>query len=170
MALEVHTVSYPQEVHREPEIWHIAAEQHSVFLLVTGLLLGAFGATLFSLFDALLQTASVELLWQSLFCLFYLGLAYTLWYLQKPLFFMLTLALFFASFMLAGLPLLQPAIFEVTPLNRLADFIPIMGDAALAPWQMALHYILLPLTGLWLFFHRSLEPLFKPEEEFYEED
>ncbi|MGE3724528.1 MAG: hypothetical protein AB7I41_03200 [Candidatus Sericytochromatia bacterium] len=166
MALEVHTINYPQEYRSaEPEVWHIGAEQHSVFLLVTGLLLVAFGGNVWSLIDNQSQISGLQLLWQGLFCLFYLGLAFSLWYLQKPLFFLLLTGLLCLSFLAAGFPLLQPALFEVTPLRALSGVLPVLGEQALLPWQMALHYGVLPLAGLWLFFHRSLEALFKPESD-----
>lgn len=167
MALEVHTVSYPQTYDRapEPEFWHIGAEQHSVFLLVTGLLLTAFAGNVWGLLDMQNQISALQLLWQGLFCLFYLGLAFALWYLQKPLFFLLLAGLLSLSFLAAGFPLLQPALFEVTPLRAVSGLLPLLGERALAAWQLALHYGVLPLTALWLFFHRSLESLFKPEAE-----
>lgn len=165
MALEVHTVSYPQEYRApEPEFWHIGAEQHSVFLLVTGFLLLAFGGNLLNLLAQQGSFSGLYLLWQGLFCLFYLGLAFALWYLQKPLFFLLLAGLLCSGFGAAGLPFLQPALFEVTPLRLLSAWLPLLGEETLAPWQLALHYGVLPVTGLWLFFHRSLASEFQPQD------
>lgn len=166
MALEVHTVSYPHEDRSpEPEFWHIGAEQHSVFLLVMGFLLSAFGGNVWGLIVQQAQISSLQLLWQGVFCLFYLGLAFALWYLQKPLFFLLLGGLFCVSFLAAGFPLLQPALFEVTPLRAVSSFLPLLGEGTLAPWQIALHYGVVPVCGVWLLFHRSLESVFKPESE-----
>lgn len=165
MALEVHTVSYPLESPaQEPEFWHIGAEQHSVFLLVTGFLGLAFVGNLWHLLAQQSAFSGLYLLWQGLFCLFYGGLAFTLWYLQKPLFFLLLAGLLCSGFGVAGLPFLQPALFEVTPLRAVATWWPLLGEEVLAPWQLALHYGVLPVTGLWLFFHRSLEPEFQSQD------
>ena len=141
-------------------LWTIGSERHSVFLLIFMLLLA--GATALGILSASEGIPTAYRMWQAMFILFYLGLAISLWYFQKFLFLIQVLLLGSFSFILAGLPLLQPEIFSVLNLGELHRIVPTIGERSLLPWQAAFHYLVLPVTGLWLLMHRSLRALFEP--------